>query len=139
LRGMFDVLAELEALCAGLSAIHMTGDERRNLQEFHDSLAELVRRGDPQRYHHMNVQFHGLIYVGSHNAYLAELTSATRTRLSPFSHLQFHAFGRLNQSHHEHERVVAAILRGDRADAAAEMRSHIATVETTYERYVESA
>ncbi len=139
LRGMFDVLAELEALCAGLSAIQMTADERRHLQELHESLGDLVRRGDPQRYHHMNVQFHGLVYVGSHNAYLAELTAATRTRLSPFSHLQFRAFGRLSLSHNEHERVVAAILCGDRAVAAAEMRSHIATVETTYERYVESA
>lgn len=83
LRGMFDVLAELEALCAGLSAIQMTADERRHLQELHESLGDLVRRGDPQRYHHMNVQFHGLVYVGSHNAYLAELTAATRTRLSP--------------------------------------------------------
>ncbi len=136
---MFDVLAELEALCAGLSALLMTADERQNLLAFHLSLAELVQRGDPQRYHHMNEQFHGMIYVGSHNEYLAELTFATRTRLSPFSHMQFRALGRLNLSHNEHDRVVAAILRSDQRTAAAEMKSHIATVETTYERYVEDA
>lgn len=139
LRGMFDVLAELEALCAGLAALHMTSDERARLQAFHGSLAELVEHGDPRRYHHMNEQFHGLIYVGSHNEYLAELTFATRTRLSPFSHMQFRTLGRLNLSHAEHDRVVDAILRGDQATAAAEMRSHIAIVENTYERYVESA
>lgn len=139
LRGMFDVLAELEALCAGLSALNMTADEKRYLQEFHNALAEVVERGDPQRYHHLNEEFHGMIYVGSHNDYLAELTFATRTRLSPFSHMQFRALGRLSLSHSEHDRVVAAILRGDKVTAADEMRSHIATVETTYERYVETA
>jgi DNA-binding GntR family transcriptional regulator len=139
LRGMFDVLAELEALCAGFAALRMTEKERQKLQEVHAGLGELVHGGDPKRYYLVNEKFHGLIYVGSHNDYLAELTFATRTRLSPFSHMQFRALGRLNLSHNEHDRVVAAILRGDQATAAAEMRAHIATVEITYERYVESA
>jgi DNA-binding GntR family transcriptional regulator len=138
LRGMFDVLGELEALCAGLAARHMTDKERQHLQELHAALGELVQSGDAKLYHHMNEQFHYLIYGGSHNDYLAELTLATRTRLSPFSHMQFRALGRLNLSHAEHDRVVTAILRGDQAAAAAAMRTHITTVEITYERYVES-
>ena len=139
LRGMFDALAELEALCAGFSALRMSADERRHLKEFHLSLAKVVQGGDSQLYHKMNEQFHGLIYVGSHNDYLAELTSATRTRVSPFSHMQFRTAGRPSLSHAEHDRVVEAILRGDQATAAAEMRAHIATVEIAFERYVESA
>ena len=137
LCGMFDVLAELEALCAGLAALHMTPAERQALRRLHAELAELVLARDPRRYHTMNEQFHDLIYTGSHNDYLCELTLATRARLSPFSHMQFQALGRLAQSHAEHDRVVAAILDGDKATAAAEMRAHIASVEITYERYVE--
>ena len=139
LRGMFDVLAELEALCAGQAALQMTAGERHELQDLHAVLADLVQHGDPKRYHEMNERFHGFIYTGSHNTYLAEITVATRTRLSPFSHMQFRTLGRLNLSHAEHDRVVAAILRGDQAAAAAGMRAHIATVEITFERYVESA
>jgi DNA-binding GntR family transcriptional regulator len=139
LRGMFDVLAELEALCAGFAALRMTAKERQKLQELHAGLGALVDSGDPTKYYVLNDKFHSLIYAGSHNDYLAELTFATRTRLSPFSHTQFRAMGRLNLSHGEHDRVVAAILRGDKDTAAAEMRQHIATVEVTYERYVESA
>ena len=139
LRGMFDVLAELEALCAGLSALHMTAEERQTLQGVHEDLAKLVLSSNSELYHRMNERFHGLIYVGSHNDYLTELTLATRARLSPFSHMQFQALGRLTRSHAEHDRVVAAILRRDQAAAAMEMRAHIATVEITYERYVESA
>lgn len=139
LRAMFETLTELEALCAGLAAEQMTARERQRLQELHMALGELVSGSDPKHYHPMNERFHGLIYTGSHNDYLAELTLATRTRLSPFSHMQFRALGRLSLSHAEHDRVVTAILSGDRAAAATEMRRHIATVEITYERYVESA
>jgi DNA-binding GntR family transcriptional regulator len=113
--------------------------ERRRLQELHGGLAKLVEGDDVRRYHRMNEQFHRTIYAGSHNDYLAELTSLTRTRLSPFSHLQFRALGRLNHSHAEHDKVVAAILRRDRPAAVAAMRRHISTVEITYERYIETA
>ncbi len=138
LRGMFGVLAELEALCAGLSALHMTDEERTQLQALHADLGALAENGDPKHYHRMNEQFHELIYVGSHNDYLAELTFATRTRLSPFSGTQFRARGRLKRSHAEHDRVVAAIMQRNQDAAVAEMRSHITTVEVTYERYVET-
>ena len=139
LRDMFDVLSELEALCAGRAAVAMSDDERRLLQGFHDGLAELVSRRDPKRFHAMNERFHGAIYAGSHNDYLAELAAATRARLSPYSRLQFHAAGRLTLAYAEHARVVEAIMRRDREAAAAEMRAHITSVEITFERYVEGA
>ncbi|RJF88937.1 GntR family transcriptional regulator [Oleomonas cavernae] len=135
LRGMFDVMAELEAICAGLAAVQMSSTERQGLQGLHESLADLVRRGDPQRYHEVNERFHGAIYTGSHNEYLAEITFATRARLSPFRRAQFRTLGRLALSHAEHERVVTAILRGDKAAAEAAMRGHITLVEDAYERY----
>jgi len=137
LRGMFDVLAELESLCAGLSAVHMIARERRQLADIHAELSSAMRGGDHQRYHLKNEEFHELIYTGSHNEYLAELTLATRTRISPFSRAQFGSLGRLALSHDEHDRVVTAILRGDQPTAAAEMRAHIASVEIAYERFAE--
>jgi DNA-binding GntR family transcriptional regulator len=137
LRGMFEVMAELEALCAGLCAEAMRPEERAALRALHESFAPLVEAGDPQAYHEANERFHNAVYAGSHNDYLAELTLATRERLSPFRRAQFRAEGRLALSHAEHDRVVAAILRGDRAAAAAEMRAHISTVEVAWERYAE--
>ncbi len=135
LRGMFEVMAELEALCAGFAAVHTTPAERGELEALHEALGAIVRRGDPQRYHELNERFHGAIYDGSHNDYLAELAHATRRRLSPFRRAQFRTLGRLSLSHAEHERVVTAILRGDRPGAAEAMRAHIFTVEVAYERY----
>ena len=104
----------------------------------HDALRALIQAGDPQRYHEVNEQFHATIYAGAHNAYLAEMTLATRTRVQPFRRAQFRLLGRLAKSHVEHDRVVLAILRSDRAGAAAAMRAHILTVGDEYEAYAES-
>jgi DNA-binding GntR family transcriptional regulator len=135
LAGMFEVMAELEALCAGHAAGRMTSGERRGLEAAHDQLRALIHSGDPQRYHEINEAFHGVIYAGAHNEHLAELTLATRVRVSPFRRAQFRNLGRLAKSHVEHDRVVMAILRGDRDGAEAAMRAHIMTVSDEYWAY----
>ncbi len=61
--------------------------------------------------------FHNAIYAGSQNDYIAEITLATRVRVQPFRRAQFRNLGRLAKSHAEHDRVVVAIMRGDRVGA----------------------
>jgi DNA-binding GntR family transcriptional regulator len=135
LIGMFEAMAELEALCAGLAAERMTRPERNMLEIAHEEMRTLIRVGDPQRYHELNEAFHNAIYAGAHNQYLAEITLSTRTRVQPFRRAQFRNLGRLAKSQAEHERVVEAIQRGDRERAALAMRSHIMTVQGQYELY----
>lgn len=138
LNGMFEAMAELEALCAGLSAERMSAAERYALEALHEELRVMIQSGDPQRYHEVNEAFHNAIYTGSQNAYIAEMTLATRVRVQPFRRAQFRNLGRLSKSHAEHDRVVEAILRGDRNGAAAAMRDHIATVREECEMYAAS-
>lgn len=138
LAGMFEAMAELEALCAGLAAERMNGGERNALEAVHEEMRVLIHVGDPQRFHEVNESFHGVIYTGAHNTYLAEMTLATRARVQPFRRAQFRTLGRLAMSHAEHDRVVIAILRGDRERATSAMRAHINTVGEAYEAYAES-
>lgn len=138
LAGMFEAMAELEALCAGFAAERMTSVERRELEDIHDELRVMIQSGDPQRYHEVNEFFHGRIYTGAHNAYLAELTLSTRARVQPFRRAQFRNLGRLAKSHAEHNRVVQAILRGEQSVAASAMYAHIVTVRDEYEAYTDS-
>jgi DNA-binding GntR family transcriptional regulator len=138
LAGMFEMMAELEALCAGFAAERMTAAERTVMEDMHEKLRVLIQSGDPQRYHEVNEAFHASIYAGAHNGYLAEMTLATRTRVQPFRRAQFRILGRLAKSHIEHDRVVEAILRGERALAAQTMHAHILTVRDEYEHYTES-
>lgn len=135
LDDMFEAMAELEALCAGLCARNMTVPERRALEELHEVLRILVHDGDPARYHEANETFHAAIYAGSHNGYLAELTLMTRTRVAPFRRAQFRTTGRLGGSWHEHELIVQAILRGDQPGAVEAMRAHIGIVRDAFRSY----
>jgi DNA-binding GntR family transcriptional regulator len=133
LRGMFDVMAELEALCAGRAATAMEAQEREALDTLHATMAAIVRDGDALAYAEANDTFHSAIYEGAHNAYLCDLTRGTRARLQPFRRAQFGARGRLGKSHAEHGLIVDAILQGDRTAAEVAMRSHISIVETAYQ------
>jgi DNA-binding GntR family transcriptional regulator len=138
LTGMFEAMAELEAMCAGLAAERMTPAERHRLEAVHEELRVLSHAGNPDRFHEVNERFHNTIYAGSQNAYIAEITLATRVRVQPFRRAQFRNLGRLAKSHAEHDRVVVAILRGDRTGAAAAMRAHIELVRDEYEIYAVS-
>ena len=138
LNGMFEAMAELEALCAGLAAERMTALERQALEAVHEELRVLSSDGSPERFHEVNERFHNAIYAGSHNAYIAEITLATRVRVQPFRRAQFRNLGRLAKSHAEHDRVVIAVMRGNRTAAAAAMRHHIETVRGEYELYADT-
>src|SRR5882724_8272824 len=67
LLGMFEAMAELEALCAGLAAERMGPAERSLLETVHEELRTMIQGGDPQRYHEVNEAFHAAIYAGAHN------------------------------------------------------------------------
>jgi DNA-binding GntR family transcriptional regulator len=138
LTGMFEAMAELEALCAGLAAERMQPVERHRLEAIHEELRVLSYAGNPERFHDVNERFHNAIYAGSQNGYIAEMTLATRVRVQPFRRAQFRNLGRLAKSHAEHDRVVVAILRGDKSGAASAMRAHIALVREEYEIYAVS-
>ncbi|WP_213772206.1 GntR family transcriptional regulator [Bradyrhizobium sp. dw_78] len=138
LTGMFEAMAELEALCAGLAAERMQPVERHALEAVHEELRMLSYTGNPERFNEVNERFHNTIYAGSQNEYIAEMTLATRVRVQPFRRAQFRNLGRLAKSHAEHDRVVVAILRGDKAGAASAMRTHIELVRGEYELYAVS-
>ena len=138
LTGMFEAMAELEALCAGLAAERMSPTERHRLEAVHEELRLLSHAGNPERFHEVNERFHNTIYAGSQNDYIAEITLATRVRVQPFRRAQFRNLGRLAKSQAEHDRVVVAILRGDKAGATSAMRAHIELVRGEYEIYAVS-
>ena len=123
---MFEVMAEMEALCARYAARRMGPAERQGLERAHKACVDLARRRDPERYYEANRIFHEVIYAGTRNAYLEETTRALRNRLSSYRRFQLHQAGRVANSLAEHDVVVTAILAGDAERAAEAMRAHVA-------------
>jgi DNA-binding GntR family transcriptional regulator len=125
---MFEVMAELEGLCARMAARRMSTDERAELQRIHAVTQRFVASPDPDAYYAANLDFHEAIYAGSHNGFLAEQTRALRQRLAPYRRIQLRRQGRIADSFAEHEAVVRAILAGD-AEEAGRLASQHVTVQ----------
>lgn len=135
LANIFFVMAQLETMCAGQSALNMSVRQRHDLQSMHEDMASLVRLGSGEDYKLANEAFHSVIYEGTDNTYLADMTTNTRLRLQPFRRAQFETPGRLAASHAEHSAVVEAILRADRSAAEQAMQAHIGYVEGAWKRF----
>ena len=135
LNEMFEVMADIEALCAGYAAERMTADERYKLDAFHRDSAGMVRDGDPLVYAKFNTAFHNAIYSGAHNGFLAESARSVRQRLNPFRGAQFRLDRRMSQSFEEHQEIVDAILRGDADGARIAMTRHVRVVGTASEAF----
>lgn len=132
LAGMFFVMSQLEVMCAGQSALRIAPSQRSALEALHGDMGGLVRGGQSEAYAVANEAFHSLIYEATGNAYLVEITTATRIRLQAFRRAQFSTLGRLAASHAEHSLILNAILRADMTGAQAAMHQHIGHVEESW-------
>jgi DNA-binding GntR family transcriptional regulator len=122
---MFEVMAELEAMCGRLAARRMSAAEHAALLAVHEACRLAGQAQDPDAYYYKNEEFHTLIYLGSHNAFLAEQAGALHRRLRPYRRLQLRVRDRVSNSWGEHDRIVQAIVAGDGACTAELLREHI--------------
>ena len=122
---MFEAMALLEASCGRLAARRMTPDERRALADRHAAMRPLVEAADTEAYHRANLPFHGLIYDGSHNPYLARQAMALHRLLTPYRAFQLQRAERLQASYEEHGRIVEAVVGGHEDAAAERLASHV--------------
>ena len=125
LSEMFEVTAEVEAMCARFATNRMTALERFQIISMHESIAEVAASNDVDRYDEFNARFHEAIYKATHNEFLIEHALQLRVRLLPFRRTQLRLERRVQVSHAEHADLVKAMSRGDSAEAAIIMREHM--------------
>lgn len=122
---MFQVVAELEGLCARLAARRMVEAERKALHKAHKECAKQVTRGDKEKFFKANNVFHKIISAGSHNHFLERQVRDLRNRVNPHRHYITYQPGRMAASVVEHEAVLDAIDEGDGERAHRLMREHL--------------
>lgn len=122
---MFEVMAELEGMCARLAARRITDAESEELRRLLDNCAGAKETGDPDAYYYENERFHDCIYRASHNGFLAQQARQLQTRLKPYRRLQLRVRNRAGRSLEEHRSIVAAILTGDERAAEAAIEDHV--------------
>lgn len=122
---MFEVMAELEAMCGRLAARRINEQEQRELLEAHRACEAARDAQDPDEYYRLNEVFHRSIYTASHNEFLAEEATVLHRRLRPYRRLQLRVRNRMQTSYSEHQAIVDAILAGDSELAAERLRNHV--------------
>lgn len=122
---MFEVMAELEAMCARLAARRMGPAEQAALMDIHLACKAARDTADSDVYFYKNEEFHAQIYFASNNTFLTEQARILQRRLRPYRRLQLRVRGRLTASFDEHDAVVDAIINGDGELAAELLRHHI--------------
>ncbi|MCB1954113.1 MAG: GntR family transcriptional regulator [Rhodocyclaceae bacterium] len=122
---MFEVMAELEAMCGRLAARRITQEEQAALLEAHRACESARDADDPDTYYRLNEVFHQQIYQASHNSFLAEQADLLHRRLRPYRRLQLRVRNRMKTSYSEHQHIVDLILAGESDQAATTLRSHV--------------
>lgn len=123
---MFEVMAELEAMCARLAARRMPRVDIENLIALSEECNGLKDHADADSYYEANVRFHEAIYAGCRNSFLERQTKNVRNRLAPYRRLQLHRPGRVKKSNNEHADILSAISNGEAETAGKLMQQHVA-------------
>jgi DNA-binding GntR family transcriptional regulator len=122
---MFEVMAELESMCARLAARRISPDEQSRLMSAHLACEAALNAGQADLYYQNNEIFHQCLYAASHNVFLVEQATTLQRRLRPYRRLQLRVRNRMGSSYAEHGTIVQAILDGDGERAAELLRAHI--------------
>jgi len=136
LMEMFEVTAEVEAMCVRLATHRITGLERAHLNDLHETSQGASATGDLAAYDELNLAFHDALYRATHNAFLVEQATALKARLLPFRRTQLRYPERLRTSFDEHAAILRAMARGEPEEAARVMREHMLNAATALARYL---
>ena len=123
---MFEVMAEIEAMCGFRAARHITSQQIADINLTLEACERAIRQGDSDEYYRENEKFHHLIYEASSNRFLAREAARLHKRLKPYRRMQLRVTGRMPQSMKEHRAIFAALQRSDSKATATALRLHVA-------------
>jgi DNA-binding GntR family transcriptional regulator len=122
---MFQVMAELEGLCARLAARRVSQAWKGEISEIHQRLVAAGETGDIDLFYDVNQEFHEAIYDASRNAYAADQTRKLRNQVAAYRRRVTRMPSRIADTVREHEAIMQAILAHDPERAHSTMRDHV--------------
>ncbi|WP_188578228.1 GntR family transcriptional regulator [Azorhizobium oxalatiphilum] len=122
---MFQVMAELEGLCARLAARRATPEQLEKIRAIHAKLEQVAPLRDVDVFYDVNQEFHEAIYEASHNAFLADQTRRLRNQVAAYRRRVTRMPTRISDTLREHLTVIEAIEAHDAELAHKAMRDHV--------------
>ena len=126
LMEMFEVMAEIEAVCGRLASKRISDRALLELREANQKCQESVDSHKPDTYYIDNAIFHKIIYRESGNSFLENEAGILHRRLQPFRRRQLRLRGRMAQSLSEHRAILESLEKGDSEATANALRDHVA-------------
>lgn len=125
LAQMFEVMHEIEAVCARLAAQRLTLLARAEIESTQADCEAAAQDGDVQRYLKANEAFHFAIYRATQNPYMQDLASDFRRKTGPFRAKKFATEADLIASAQSHSELLEKIFSADSDVASEGMRKHM--------------
>jgi DNA-binding GntR family transcriptional regulator len=122
---MFQVMAELEGLCARLAARRVDAVQMAKIDAIHQKLEAVAARQDIDLFYDVNQEFHEAVYEASCNTFLAEQTLRLRNQIAAYRRRVTKAPTRIADTLQEHAAVIDAIRNHDAERAHKAMRDHV--------------
>lgn len=124
---LLDVRQIIEPALARRAAIHVTADQLAEMKSILIRQAEKVRLGEPAT--EEDSQFHYSIAVAAANDTVLKLLNVLMDLLRETRERSLQVKGRAQSSLSGHERILAALERGDAHAAEAAMYRHLSEIE----------
>ena len=131
LLSMWELLAELEGVCARLACERMSPAECADLERRHRGAQSIAAANDLDAWKGANLAFHELLYTGSRNPYLRQEILRMRARTGAYRDHAFAALGNIRASWDQHAEVVVAVVRQDAVAAHGAMVRHLSPGQGT--------
>jgi DNA-binding GntR family transcriptional regulator len=122
---MFQVMAELEGLCARLAARRVSQAWGSEISAIHQRLVAAGETGNIDLFYDVTHEFHEAIYDASRNAYVADQTRKLRNQVAAYRRRVTRMPNRIADTLREHEAIMRAILAHDPERAHSTMRDHV--------------
>ena len=122
---MFQVMAELEGLCARLAARRLTRDAAVRCKAHTTSWSRCRATATWTRSTMPTRGSHEAVYEASQNTFLAAQTRALRNQVAGYRRRVTHSPNRIRDTLDEHEQVLQAILDHDGERSHRMMRDHV--------------
>jgi GntR family transcriptional regulator, transcriptional repressor for pyruvate dehydrogenase complex len=134
MKDFIEVREAIESLAMRLAFEKGTEEEFVEVKKINDLFIEAFRRSDVNDLARLDEEFHGAFIRMSHNSLLININNLVAKEFKKYRSISFAVEANAASAAAAHERIVDAILRGDRIAAvesvAAHLRSAVADMET---------
>ena len=134
-RGLMEVLGELESFAARLAARRIDDESRRQLVAALEScrLADVNSATD---YAIANIAFHEAVFAASRNEYLKQQLRRAHRLVQRYRTRDLQSPAQISKSLADHETITRAICQGDEAAAGIAMAAHVPSGSSGFSEFL---